>query len=130
MPVEEIETTETVERTTTEEITICDSCGINNDSGNVNVYTFRGRSGKFDDNLYFCGECLDNENLSPMADRITTPYSQMVQQPKEATAITIASFTTCCILGYAAGGIGGLVGGAVLLTVLMFIAGILVELVK
>jgi hypothetical protein len=130
MPVEEVETTETVEKTTTKKLAICDGCGVNDSSGETNIYKFRSISGKLDQNLYFCDECLNGENLDPMTERVTTPYSEMTQQSREFMQVSFVSAITCSVLGYAAGGIAGVFGGVFLLAILMGIVGLIKNIVR
>lgn len=116
MPVEEVETTETIEKKTTEEVTICDACGVNNDSDS-RIYTFLGQT--LNQNLYFCAECLENGNTDPMTDRISTTYIDGNEDPTEISVHVIMSFIGSSILGYGAGGLGGIVAGGILMFVLI-----------
>lgn len=68
MPVEEVTETEVVEKTTTEEIIICDGCAINTNSEDINVHSFYSK--ELGEDLFFCEECLDLEKKNPISERI------------------------------------------------------------
>jgi hypothetical protein len=124
MPVEEIEETKTVEETTTKEVVICDSCGVNDDTGDNRLYQFYGQS--IQKNLYFCGECLDNENTRPITEGITTPFPTG-SSDKDRLVTGLTSATTIAILGFAGFGIAGLFGGLILFFVLALVFTLLYE---
>jgi len=97
VPKREFETTEVksevVERTTTEEIVVCDSCGMESDSDSIpisdvdpnrsssrNIYEFQ--NDVFDGNLYFCENCLTdgNENIIPIKNRVSKKVEGMSEE--------------------------------------------------
>ena len=114
MPVEEIEKTETVEKKTTEKFVICDSCGVNTDSEDE-IYTFDGKT--IDQKLYFCRDCLDQKNTEPMTDRMS--YLGEAEEAQEIAIHSVVSVIGGAILGFAAGGLVGILGGVFLMLILM-----------
>jgi hypothetical protein len=114
MPVEEIEKTETVEKKTTEKFVICDACGVNTEAEDE-IYTFDGKT--IDQKLYFCRDCLDQKNTEPMTDRMS--YLGEAKEPQEIAIHGVVSLITVAILGFAAGGLIGIIVGLILFLVLM-----------
>ena len=94
MPKEEIETTETIEKTRTEEVIICDSCGVNSSSDDIYIYKFlNSEVGE----LYFCDDCLDDKDTKPMTERITTAIKHD-EEDKYATVLT--AILTISVVGF------------------------------
>jgi len=99
VPKREVETTEVktevVEKTETEQIVVCDSCGIESDSDSIpisnvdpnrsssrNIYEFQ--NDVFDGKLYFCESCLtdENENIIPINNRLSKKVEGMSDNQK------------------------------------------------
>jgi hypothetical protein len=117
MPVEEVETTETVEKTTKEQFTICDSCGLNDDTGETQIYTFVGQSLRGD--LYFCEECLDGGNIDPMTSRISISSATATERPIAGPVIVFMNLAASFVSAYVVGGTIGILVGLTLCTILM-----------
>ena len=97
MPVEEIETTETIQKTTTEKIVICDSCGLNSDYDESNVYRFDNE--EISKELYFCEECLNSDNIDPLTDGISIPFTREKFSPSD-TVVILSSATVLLLWSF------------------------------
>jgi len=126
VPVEEVEKTETkaVEETTTEEIIICDSCGMNDDSES-NLFKFSSRG--IENNLYFCKDCLEKENKEATTGDIDVPYTSSMDN-KETTILSVSMAVTVFILGFLSSGILGIISGLVIFLLSMLVSGIIYEI--
>ena len=123
MPVEEIETTETIQKTTTEKIVICDSCGLNSDYDESNVYRFDNE--EISEELYFCEECLNNDNTNPMTDGITIPFTGEKFSPSD-TVVILSSATMLFLWSF---GISGIFGDRILIRLVVGIVFFILSLV-
>ena len=123
MPVEEIETTETIQKTTTEKIVVCDSCGLNSDYDESNVYRFDNE--EISEELYFCEECLNNDNTNPMTDGITIPFTGEKFSPSD-TVVILSSATMLFLWSF---GISGIFGDRILIRLVVGIVFFILSLV-
>ena len=123
MPVEEIETTETIQKKTTEKIVICDSCGLNSDYDESNVYRFDNE--EISEELYFCEECLNNDNTNPMTDGITIPFTGEKFSPSD-TVVILSSATMLFLWSF---GISGIFGDRILIRLVVGIVFFILSLV-
>lgn len=110
MPVEEIETTETVEKTTTEKIIICDSCGMSDDSEDIQIHTFSARG--FNENLYFCEKCLDDTNINPITTKFSSFFSEREKDRTYLPAAFASQVFACQAVGYAMNGMAGVLAAS------------------
>jgi len=123
VPVEEIETTETIQKKTTEKIVICDSCGLNSDYDESNVYRFDNE--EISEELYFCEECLNNDNTNPMTDGITIPFTGEKFSPSD-TVVILSSATMLFLWSF---GISGIFGDRILIRLVVGIVFFILSLV-
>lgn len=105
VPVEEIETTETVQKTTTEQITICDSCGLNDDSEDIQLHTFSAQ--KLSEDLYFCEKCLDNTSINPISNKFSTFFSNREKEQTYIHAGFASQVFACQVVGFVMNGLTG-----------------------
>jgi hypothetical protein len=106
VPVEEVETTETVQKTTTEKITVCDSCGLNDDSGSIQIHSFSAQ--RFNEKLYFCDECLDSSDLNPITEKFSSFFSQQKRDALYHPLALVSQSFACQVAGAVIGGVNGL----------------------
>ena len=124
MPVEEIETTETVEKTKTEKVWICDGCGLDNNYDDSIIYQFKNENLSGD--LYFCESCLGKEKQKPINDSISNFYDLDNPKTNSIFSLTIAVFVF--VFGYMANGVVGIFVGFILLAVFGSVITILYEI--
>jgi len=136
VPKREFETTEVksevVERTTTEEIVVCDSCGMESDSDSIpisdvdpnrsssrNIYEFQ--NDVFDGNLYFCENCLtdENENIIPIKNRVSKKIEGMSDRRKgNFVALHFFFVVFLALVGFGALAFWVLLGYTILMVIL------------
>lgn len=126
MPVEEIETTETVEKTNTEKVFICDSCGLDSNSSGSEIYRFTNTHLKR--NLYFCENCFKEDADASTRKNIEGLIPDIKEDDKVDVVVGLALNLTVVILGYAWNGIGGMILGLILVFILVLAVGILYEI--
>jgi len=126
VPVEEIETTETVEKTKSEKVFICDSCGLDSDSSGSEIYRFTNTNLKR--NLYFCESCFKEDADATSIKNIGKIIPDIKENSKIDTVVVSSLNITVLILGYAWNGVAGVFIGAVLVFILFFVVGILYEI--
>ena len=124
MPVEEIETTETVEKTKTEKVWICDGCGLDNNYDDSIIYQFKNK--KLSGDLYFCESCLGKEKQKPINDSISNFYD--LDNPKTNSIFSLTIGVFVFVFGYMANGVVGIFVGFILLAVFGFVITILYEI--
>jgi len=126
VPVEEIETTETVEKTKSERVLVCDSCGLDSSSSGSDVYRFTNTNIKR--NLYFCEDCfVENGNASSIKN-IEGIIPNIREDKKENAIVAVTLNLTVFILGFAWNGIAGIIAGAILVVILALAVGIFYEI--
>lgn len=94
MPKETITTTEVVEKENTETIYICDGCGMEGEVSNIYRFEHKGSL----DNLFFCSDCLDMNQKSPINDQFTKHIPVVTHDSVESAALYSAIFSM--LIGY------------------------------
>jgi|APHM01.1.fsa_nt_gi hypothetical protein len=129
MPKETVERTETevVERTHKESIIICDSCGMDESDRNITRFS----SSDYENILYFCQECLSENNTNPIVSNLVPVDGlEILSKQDKIVIFTIAIYAAVAppLLGFTLNGANGLLSGfflSILLSALIFAVSII-----